>query len=335
MGADNSIWLMNADGGDQRTIVASPGQSGYINSLRWSPTGDRLSYTASRWDNNANFVSTLVVDIRGTVVAEYAGLVDAIWSPDGDRLSAIRTLNEGGQYYGAPVVLNLATGAEIAVGPAVEPGTIAPAWSPDGLSLTHVCLSGYIGQPDGSTIVDPQHGCDGDGLRITAADGSGSRILVPMDYQAGFFLGNPSWSPSGATIAVYSIQEGSGCRGYMLVDAASGDTAGCVSLPPQAGHVGGGCGGGGPAMDASHWTADGSRFIFTAQGTGQSGIFVHDLNTGGRTVVPSNYSMSISLAANRDDLTFAAGGHIWVAGLDGSNVTLLGEGHSPAWQPLH
>ena len=60
---------------------------------------------------------------------------------------------------------------------------------------------------------------------------------------------------------------------------------------------------------------------------------MRDLATGGSALVPSMYSSYASLASDGANLTFAAGGHIWVAGLDGSNLTLLAEGHSPAWQP--
>jgi len=42
----------------------------------------------------------------------------------------------------------------------------------------------------------------------------------------------------------------------------------------------------------------------------------------------------VSLAPDGVNLTYDSGGYIWVAGLDGSNLTLLAEGHSPAWQPL-
>ncbi len=42
----------------------------------------------------------------------------------------------------------------------------------------------------------------------------------------------------------------------------------------------------------------------------------------------------VSLAPDGVNLTLSSGDFIWVAGLDGSNLTLLAEGHSPAWQPL-
>jgi len=333
MATDSSIWLMNADGSDQRSIVGSPGQSGYIQSLRWSPRGDRLSYSLRRWDTTTTTTTTLGVDLTGAVLAEYPGLAEALWSPGGGRLSAIRVDREGemGGYYGTPVVLDIETRVEVAVGSLTSFYT-APAWSPDGSSVAFVCISNYIGQPDGSMVIDPERSCGGDGLRIAAADGSGSRVVLPMDPTAGFYFGNPSWSPSGRTIAMWSQQEGAGCRGYTLVDVATGSTAGCAPLPPIARFIGGRCGGG-SEMGASAWASDG-RLVFSTQGAGQSGVFVHNPATGARTVIPNMNAGPASLSSGGENITFGGGGHIWVAGLDGSNPTLLAEGHSPAWQPL-
>jgi Tol biopolymer transport system component len=330
---DNSIWLMGADGSNQRPIVGSPGQGAYIQSLRWSPRGDMLSYTLRRWDVSPSMITTQVIDLNGAVIAEYPGLAEALWSPGGGRFSALRVNQDGdlGGYYAAPVVLDLDTRAEVPVGPVMS-GYSAPAWSPDGNSLAFVCISNYNVQPDGSVVVDPERSCGGDGLRIAAADGSGSRVILPMNPTTGPYFSNPSWSRGGGTIAVYSIQQdGGGCRGYAFVDVATGAVGGCASLPAQALFIGGRCGGG-TEMGASTWTADG-RLIFSAQGAGESGVFVHIPATGARTVVPNMNAEPASLSPTGVDLTFGGGGHIWVAGLDGSNLTLVAEGHSPAWQP--
>ena len=334
MATDNSIWLMNADGSEQRPIVGSPGQTAYIQSLRWSPRGDRLSYTLRRWDTNPSVTATRVIDLTGAIIAEYPGLAEALWSPGGGRFSAIRVDREGelGGYYGTPVVLDLDTAVEVPVGPLVS-GYTAPVWSPDGSSVAFVCISNYIGQPDGSFTIDPERSCGGDGLRIASADGSGSRVALAMEPMTGPYVSNPSWSPSGDTIALWSPQDGTACRGYTLVDVASGAMTGCVPLPPVAGFIGGRCGGG-SEMGATYWTADGRSLIFSAQGAGQSGVFVHDTASGARTIIPNMMAGPVSLAPAGAHLTFSGGNSIWVAGLDGSNLTLLAEGHSPVWQPL-
>jgi Tol biopolymer transport system component len=330
---DNSVWRMNADGSDPRPIVGSPGQSGNIHTLRWSPDGDRLAYTLNRWDGVANTTVTQVIDVNGTVLHEYPGIAEARWSPGGGPLSAIQIdhLGDMGGYYGRPVVVDVATGASTPVGPLTGIGT-SPVWSPDGNSIAYVCFSNYIGQPDGSWAVDPANNCGGDGLRIAAADGSGSYVLLPMDLQSGSYLSNPSWSPSGGPIALLNRQEEGGCRGYTFIDVGSGAVTGCAPLPPAALYIGGRCGGS-AEMGASYWTPDGSALLFGAQGTGQSGVFVYRPGTGATTVIPNMNGMSPSSSGDSQNVTFSDRANIWVAGLDGSDLTLLAEGHSPAWQP--
>jgi Tol biopolymer transport system component len=327
VGRDNGIWLMSADGRDAHNIVGGDANQ-WVQTLQWSPLGDRLAFTVGRPDGT--FV-TRVIDLNGNIAMEIVGLGEPRWSPGGGRLSGIRGTSGGlGGYQGTPVVFDLGTGAEWALGP-TSYYTVPPAWRPDGESLAFVCVSGYLAQPEGTMIIEEGRDCHGDGLRIVSVDGSRARILVPFETpNGGWYLSNPSWSPSGGTIAVYSMQaDGAGCRGYIFVDAASGGTGACVPLPPTA-PIGGRCGGG-SEMGASTWTPDG-RFIFSAQGAGQSGVFVHDPASGGRTVIPNMNAEPVSLSSQ--NVTFAGAGHIWVAGLDGSNLTLLAEGHSPVWQPL-
>jgi Tol biopolymer transport system component len=329
LGKDGGVWLMNADGSEQRQIWVGGVANQWVQPPHWSPHGDALAFSTHRSDG---VMVTLVVDVNGTVVAEFGGLAEPRWSPDAGRLSAIRGTPTGmGGYQGTPVVVDLATGAETAIGPHTY-YSASPAWSPVGDSLAFICISNYISQPDGSTVVDPNNSCGGDGLRISAANGSASWLALSMDPTADVFLYNPSWSPSGGTIAVWSMKEGAPCRGYALVDVASSVVSSCAPHPPVAAYIGGRCGGG-SEMGASSWTADG-RLVFTAQGSGQSGVFIHDPATGARALIPSMNAGAASLASSGSTLTFAGGGHVWVAGTDGSNLTLLAEGHSPAWQPL-
>ena len=331
-GRDGGIWLMNADGSNQRPIVGLAGENEYIYNLAWSPAGDQLSFTISKCCA-PEAAATRIVDPTGNLVVELAGLTGARWSPDGTRLSALRHHSSAGLGENStPVIFDLNTGTETVVGSPTYMAT-APAWSTDGNQITFVCTSstGFSTAPDGSSV-QTSLDCAGDGLRIANADGSGSRIILPMGSAGGPYFANPSWSPSGGTIAVYSMQQdGGGCRGYVFVDLASGGITGCVPLPAVAGFIGGSCGGG-PEMGASLWTEDGRSFIFSAQGAGQSGVFVHNVATGARTVVPSMMAGLISVSSDGAHLTFSSG-YVSVADIDGSNLTLLAEGHSPAWQP--
>ncbi len=329
--SDNSIWLMNADGSNQRQIV-SGGQNQYIQSLQWAPSGDRLALSVHNWDGAGSFFTTRLVDLNGNGLAEFTGISEPLWSPDGRRLSGIRVQRNGdlGGYYGTPIVFDLATASEWAVGPENYYMT-APAWSLDGSSLAFVCTSTYVGQPDGTFVVDEERSCGGDGLRIVSADGASARVVISMDPLSGFYLSNPSWSADGGTIALVGHQDVTGCRGYSLVSVYTGVAETCIALPPTGG-MGGGCGGS-AETGASDWSPDGRTFVFHAQGAGQSGVFVHDIATGERSIIPNMMAESVTIASSGDHLAFGGSGYIWVAGPDGSNLTLLAEGHSPAWQP--
>lgn len=324
---DNSISLMNADGSDRRQLVASSSPNAYVDTPRWSPAGDRIAFTVRRWDGSE--IATRVIDLSGNTLLEVAGLSDPRWSPSGGRLSGVRVNPAGaGGYLATPVVFDLASGAEWAVGPATH-GYQAPSWSPDGNSLAFVCISGYLGQPDGTVAIDETRNCHGDGLRVVSVDGSNARVLIATAPQTGGYISGPAWSPSGHAIAVASMQPGDGCRGYAVVDVASGNVSDCVS-PVDMQFSGGGCGG--PAMSDPSWT--GSRLVYFAPGAAKTGVFVHDLADGLQSFVPTMNAGPPSAAPDGANLTFDGSGYIWLAGLDGANLTLLSEGHSPAWQPL-
>ena len=325
IGTDNGIWLMDADGTDRRFVVgADPNQ--WVLPAQWSPQGDRLAFSLGRPDGTQ---TTRVIDLNGSILMDIPGLSDPRWSPNGRHLSGVRFIWGGmGGIVATPVVFDTANASEWTVGPATN-SYQSLAWSPDGSSLAFVCTSGYIGQPDGTVVIDEGRNCYGDGLRIVSVDGSNARVLIPTGTQSGY-ISEPSWSPSGQTIAVTSMQAQGGCSGYAVVDVASAAVTSCLSPPSVSSLRGGGCGG--PGMSASTWTADG-RLVYSVPGAGQSGVFVHDPATGVQTFIPNMSAGKVSLSSDSGHLAFAGGGYIWVAGLDGSNLTLLAEGHSAAWQP--
>ena len=131
-------------------------------------------------------------------------------------------------------------------------------------------------------------------------------------------------------MAVVNHNGSAGCRGYTLIDVQAGALGACLPFPAP-GNMGGGCGW--PA-DASEWTFDGRRLIYSyAMGAAGNGVRIVEIGSGETTLVPGYGTSSFSPAPDGVNVTFSAGGSIWVAGLDGSNLTLLAQGHSPAWQP--
>jgi dipeptidyl aminopeptidase/acylaminoacyl peptidase len=78
---ESSLWVMNADGSKSRFLVRGSG-------ARWSPTGDRIAYTA-QGDPRGTQIFVRYMDAEGAVsqitrVEKAPGTVT--WSPDGTRL---------------------------------------------------------------------------------------------------------------------------------------------------------------------------------------------------------------------------------------------------------
>jgi hypothetical protein len=335
LGADNNLYLMSADGTGHRLVQSRSSDFEHFGTIRWSPNGDLLSLTFTRYDPSGSTVSTRIVNTAGTLVAEYPGLAEAVWSPDGSRLSAIRVERPGemGGYYGQAVVLQLATGTETPVAPGHFSMT-APAWSPDGATLAYACTSwsSQEAQPDG-TISEIRHDCGGDGLKIVGADGSGAWVVLPFNNESQQFYSSPSWSPDGGTIGL-SVRgrDESGCRGYAVLTIATGTVGPCLSLPPWGGY-GGGCGGS-PEMGATDWSPDSRLLAYHSMyGAGTNGVYLYDTVSGSTRLVPISGADSVSFSSDGAHLAFGGAGYVWAVDTDGSGLAILAEGSAPAWQP--
>jgi len=335
IGADQNIWVMTADGNGQRIIATRANEQQSFSQLQWSPLGNLLGFTVLEYGSASPRRLTRIVDTNGAVVAEHPGLVEALWSPDGTKLSAIQYDGEGGLggYHGKPVVIDLASGAVTALGPS-NYILSAAAWSPDGSQLAYACVSSTSSeaQADG-TVKEIQVDCGGDGVRLVTADGVHSRVLVPFDNSSAHSYASPSWSPDGQTISLSSYPASeTGCRGYKTVNVTSGALSGCIALPPWGG-FGGGCGGS-SETGATDWSPDGRYLAYHSMyGAGANGVYLRDLATGTTRVIPSNQPSSISFSSDGSHLAFGNAGYIWVVDPDGTGLAVLGAGYSPAWQP--
>lgn len=163
---------------------------------------------------------------------------------------------------------------------------------------------------------------------IVSANGGEPRMILGFDNTA--FYTSPSWSPDGATLALYAAGLVAPCNGYALVDMASGGVRDCLGLPAQASL---GFGGGG--FGASAWTPDGRSLVYHWQSLeGETGVAVVDLATGNRTIVPSQGVYGVGLSPDGAHVLFSAYPGIWVADVEGTGLALLAEGDRPAWQPV-
>ncbi|MEL6328822.1 MAG: S9 family peptidase [Planctomycetota bacterium] len=81
---DASIWAVSADGGTHRPLVQGEGAYG---GPRWSPSGDRLLFTA-REDGKTSLRVLYMDTLRTATIAELAGSPGSpSWSPDGSRIA--------------------------------------------------------------------------------------------------------------------------------------------------------------------------------------------------------------------------------------------------------
>jgi len=89
----SSIWMVSVDGADHRALVQGDGSFG---SPRWSPTGDRLLYTAT--ENGAPALRVLYMDTRETTTLARLprGAGSPAWSPDGTRVAFLMFVPDEG-----------------------------------------------------------------------------------------------------------------------------------------------------------------------------------------------------------------------------------------------
>ncbi len=326
---EDGVHVMNADGSDERLLYAVEPET-YASSLRWFPDGESLVIGTYSWIAAETVYATNIVSVDGAVLREFAGLTEGAASPSGTHLAATRVQKPGelGGFKGTPVVIDLTTGTETAVGP--EDWSLrGPEWSPDSSMAAYPCRRSWWEelQPDGSVVRHEFDCAQGDGLVGANIDDGSARLIIPFAPDA--FYMNPSWSPDGSTIAMFS--SGGACFGYVLFDVATGSATRCLEMSQDA--FGGRCGGN-AETGASDWTPDGRTLAYHWQsGEGLNGVALVDIATSERRVIPTTGSSSISFTSDGAHLSYESAGYVWTADVDGSDVARVTDGSLPAWQP--
>jgi WD40 repeat protein len=333
----DGVWLMNADGGDQRLILPVDTNVDSVNTLSWSPDGTLLA--VGLWlTSPVPGPTTRLIDVQGVVVAEYPLFSDGTWSPRGGFLAGYRWdpvgLTSG--LWPVPVTMSLQDDSMVEVGPHMQGGNYRLTWSADGLSLAYTCFSSSATATDntgGSVVLDTV--CEGgDGLRVVPAAGGPSRVILPFTTGSGAYYSDPSWSPTGESLVVLATGLAAGCSGFLLINPVTGESTTCIALPTNSLALFGRCGGD-YATGASAWSNDGRRLAYHTQATlGESGLVLVDVITGEETKVPSLYATSVEFSPDDSRVLFAADNHIWTAGADGGSLARLAQGGLPVWQPV-
>jgi Tol biopolymer transport system component len=186
------LWLMNADGSDQHLLFAEPGFKEQRPSF--SPDGTKVVFARCNLailDGDTCAIHTVRVDgTQLTLLTKFQ--IDTterspMFSPDGSKISFIRSDDVAAGFHGVTYVVN-ADGTNVRRITEPEPCFIRPDWSPDGTKLVafaHFCNP----QPEEIAVMN--------------SDGSGSiRYLTHngLDYFGGFHDRNPAFSPDGEFI---------------------------------------------------------------------------------------------------------------------------------------
>ncbi|HEX8500275.1 MAG TPA: hypothetical protein VF659_06765 [Pyrinomonadaceae bacterium] len=289
----NDIYVMDAEGRHQTRLTDDPGDDV---SAVWSPQGDKIAFLSNRRGAGyeiflMNADGTNQHPLRDASPVYTAGFG---WSPDGTRLA----FDNGGNVYvvavdGASAPTNVSVNKDFGSSDSV------PSWSPTGgrlvvrnsIPCTQGCSDLYVvNAADGTGRVKLQTGpgfdadprwsptadvvvYEGDrfplgrGIYVTAADGTGSEMLV--SGAAGSW-GSAVWSPDGSRLGFFS-QSG-------VAHVVKPDGTGLVSVSDA------------PASSLTlFWSPDGSKVGYhNANADGWVDIFVVASDGSGRRAV--NYT---------------------------------------------
>jgi len=182
------IWLMDADGGHQRRVLAER----YFDENRpsLSPDGSKVVFGRCKrlvGDGDTCAIHTVNLDGSGlTRIVPYHfddSQRSPMFSPDGRTIAFIISPDVSHGFQGVTYLVN-ADGTNLRRITPPAPCLIRPDWSPDGSRLT---LFAHLCNPQNETIA------------VMNADGSDLRYLTNngSDFYSNPHDRNPAWSPQG------------------------------------------------------------------------------------------------------------------------------------------
>ena len=236
---NEDIYVMDADGGNQRRVTVNPRKDKLP---AWSPDGKMIAFVSNRNNVNQGHWRIWVIDADGkNPIRLTDGVSDSYpdWSPDGKTI-----LYVAGH---VPKNHDLAPGGIVAMDADGKDkrllknrGGIHPSWSPDGNRIAFI--SGNIGGDTQVHVMDadgrnprqltrntehkqmPSWSLDGrhiaygseDRIWVMNSDGKNQRRLTNIKGDE-----HPTWSPQSDAIAFHAERKGGG-RGIYLANVTNG-----------------------------------------------------------------------------------------------------------------
>jgi TolB protein len=239
------IYVMNADGSDQRNITNNPGLDSYPS---WSGDGSRIVFASDR-DGNRNIYA---MDPDGSNVVRLTdspGVDDMpALSPDGKLIAFVSDRDDRPNLW----VMN-ADGSEPRNLTPKQVNTRWPSWSPDGLLIAYEHSSAIF--------------------TAAAADGAQDRLVRNRTDIDGHFVGWPSWAPDGHSMAL-TIRYGlKGSPPSIYTMASDGEDIEPIQRKP-----------GDDTEERPTYSPDGRYLVFSAYGGGaEPDVYVVEIETNQRT----------------------------------------------------
>ena len=325
---DGDIWLMNADGSEQRMILDRPANSVYADEpyeLHWSPDGTKIAFVVHTQTSESAFPQELqVIDASQGALLLFVPEADGVeWSPDSRTISTIRNGEvsmEGTE--GIPMLVDVATGVRRDLAAAPFWMTRPPAFNHDGtkLLLTYATWDDAAQTGESAILIWDTHGRELD--RLERGDGNGT------------FFWSPKWSPVDDRIAMHMTSVDG--AGNVIYDLARQTIVASAAKPPTSTKAGGKCGS--PDMFRMLWSRDAAAilFDFTMGDTNANGVWVWDIASGSQKLTMANAASEASPGPN-GRFVFTSWGnatsHIVAGDASGGYARLITDGWAAAWAP--
>jgi TolB protein len=130
---DMEVFVVNADGSDQKPVAVTEGKLSHEEWPSWSPDGQWLAFTSTRDDNQEIYVCRPDGSQRKRLTSDPALDVHPAWSPDGKRIAFATS-----RFGDLEIAVMNADGTGVARLTESRGLDDYPAWSPDGKRLAFV-----------------------------------------------------------------------------------------------------------------------------------------------------------------------------------------------------